>query len=125
MSCTCRLRISAFRMPVEYSTMSIVRSVRVRAVSIRRVTSSTVRIVGKRRGTFGHGMSSSRYVGFSVFTKKNRSAETWSFTVRGSSFLSRSSGLVRAQVILIELIGRLAKMFRELLDGLQGVLNCG
>ena len=30
------------------------------------------------------------YARFSVFTKKNRSAETWSFTVRGSSFRSRS-----------------------------------
>ena len=28
---------------------------------------------------------------FSVFTKKNRSAETWSFTVRGPSFRSRST----------------------------------
>jgi hypothetical protein len=27
---------------------------------------------------------------FSVFTKKNRSADTWSFTVRGSSCRSRS-----------------------------------
>ena len=72
MSCTCRLRSSAFRMPVEYSTISIVRSVRVRAASISRVTSSTVRIVGNRRGTFGYGMSSSRYRRFSVFTKKKR-----------------------------------------------------
>ena len=77
-------------MPVEYSTISIVRSVSVRAASINRVTSSTVRIVGSRRGTFGYGMSSSRYGRFSVFTKKNRSAETWSFTVRGPSFRSRS-----------------------------------
>ena len=50
MSRTCRCRISAFRMPVEYSTISIVRSVSVRAASISRVTSSTVRIVGSRRG---------------------------------------------------------------------------
>ena len=41
MSWTCRLRISAFRMPVEYSTISIVRSVRLPAASINRVTSST------------------------------------------------------------------------------------
>jgi hypothetical protein len=34
-------------------------------------------------------MSSSMYGRFSVFTKKNRSAETWSFTVRGPSFRSR------------------------------------
>ena len=38
----------------------------------------------------GYGMSSSRYRRFRVFTKKNRSAETRSFTVRGSSFRSRS-----------------------------------
>ena len=37
-------------MPVEYSTISIVRSVSVRAASINRVTSSTVRMVGRRRG---------------------------------------------------------------------------
>jgi hypothetical protein len=49
-----------------------------------------VRIAGSRRGTFGKGMSSSRYGRFSVFTKKNRSADTWSFTVRGPSFRSRS-----------------------------------
>ncbi len=30
------------------------------------------------------------YGRFSVFTKKNRSADTWSFTVRGPSFRSRS-----------------------------------
>jgi hypothetical protein len=76
MSLTCRLRISAFRIPVEYSTISIVRSLRLRAASITRVTSSTVRIVGSRRGTFGYGMSSSKYERFSVFTKKNRRAET-------------------------------------------------
>ena len=37
-------------MPVEYSTISIVRSVSVRAASINRATSSTVRMVGRRRG---------------------------------------------------------------------------
>ena len=47
MSFTCRLRISAFRIPVEYSTISVVRSVNVRAASIDRVTSSTVRMVGQ------------------------------------------------------------------------------
>ena len=90
MSFTCKLRISAFRIPVEYSTINIVRSVSVRAASINRVTSSTVRIIGNRRGTFGYGMSSRLYGRFSVFTKKNRSAETCSLTVRGSSFRSRS-----------------------------------
>ena len=40
-------------MPVEYSIISIVRSVSVRAASINRATSSTVRIVGSRRGAFG------------------------------------------------------------------------
>ena len=57
---------------------------------INRVTSSVVRIAGSRRGTFGNGRSSSMSGRFSVFTKKNRSAETWSFTVRGPSFRSRS-----------------------------------
>ena len=52
-SFTCRLRISAFRIPVESGTISIVRSLSGRTPSINRVTSSTVRIVGSRRGTFG------------------------------------------------------------------------
>jgi len=89
MSRTCRCRSSAFRMPVEYRAISIVRSVRFRAPSINRVTSSVERIAGSRRGTFGKGMSSSMYGRFSVFTKKNRSADTWSLTVRGPSFRSR------------------------------------
>jgi hypothetical protein len=59
---------------------------------INRVTSAVIRSVGRRRGTFGYGMSSNKYHRFSVFTKRNRSAETWSFTVRGSRFRSQADG---------------------------------
>ena len=77
-------------MPVEYRTISIVRCDRLSAASINRVTSSTLRICGSRRGAFGYGVSSSRYRRFSVFTKKKRNAATWSRTVSGRSFRSRS-----------------------------------
>jgi len=123
---TCRLRSSAFRMPVEYSTISIVRSVSVRAASINRVTSSTVRMVGRRLGTFGYGMSSSRYRRFSVFTKKNRSAERWSLHRSRLEFaVAQQVGLILAEVGLIELVRRPVKMPREPLDGLDVVLNSG
>ena len=77
-------------MPVEYRTISIVRCDRLSAASISRATSSTLRICGSRRGAFGYGVSSSRYRRFRVFTKKKRSAATWSRTVSGRIFRSRS-----------------------------------
>ena len=83
-------RSSAFRIPVEYSTINIVRSASVRAASMRRVTSSRVKTVGKRRGVFGYGRSFRLYARRNGFTKKNRSAATWSLTVRGLSFRSWS-----------------------------------
>ena len=89
MSATCRCRSSAFRMPVEYSTISIVRCDKFCAALIKCVTSSTLRIVGSRRGALGYGVSSSEYRRFNVFTKKKRIAQTCNFTVRGASFRSR------------------------------------
>ena len=83
-----------FRMPVEYKTISIARTVRFRAPSFGRLTSSVVRIAGSLHGIFWKGKSSSRYARFSVITKNSGSAEMWSLTVRGQSFLSRSRHVV-------------------------------
>jgi hypothetical protein len=55
-------------MPVEYSVISIVRWKRLLAESIRRATSSGLRISGIRRLRFGIGRSSSRKCRFNVFT---------------------------------------------------------
>ena len=63
---------------------------------------------------------------FSVFTKKNRSADTWSRTVRGCQLPRRAAGTPgTAQVRLIEPVRRTVEVPREPLDRVEVVLNRG
>ena len=52
------MSMAALRMPVEYSSIRIVRCIRLCAAAITCATSSRLRICGNRRGTFGYGVSS-------------------------------------------------------------------
>ena len=114
MSATCRCRSSAFRIPVAYSSIRIVRSVRVRAASIKRAMSSVVKIVGKRRG----GLRVRQVILATRTLQRLDEEEPQRRDVdldraRAEVPFLEQIGLIRAQVGLIQSVRRLPKVPRK------------
>src|SRR4029453_4963474 len=120
MSATCRCRSSAFRMPVEYRTISIVRCDRLSAASITRATSSTLKIWGQPPRGFGIR----RFVEQVPPLQRLHEEETQRRHVEANGqrphlLLVEQIRLVRPEMRLIQPVGPALEVSSELLDRVE------
>ena len=120
MSATCSWRSSAFRMPVESRTISIVRCDRLSAASIDRATSSTLRIVRQPARGFRIRRVIERIPPLQRLHKEE--AQRRDMEADGQRLhlpLAQQIRLVRSEVRLIQPVRPALEMSGELLDRVE------